>query len=388
MKVTRNRVADLERIDPMWTEAYLRARGWTQEHAFRDIESYWSFSDDRQELVVPLKAELGDYTLRMSELVDRLAEAEERSHWEVVKDLLTANMDVVSLRVRNEDAADGSISLNGGVDLFDNARALLLSAARATIEPRALFIGGPPREVSRYLKKVRMGQTERGSYVVNLLSPIAGTPARRQGDEPSMFDVREYEAETRFSRSVIAMLNKALRSTQEAAERSKDDPTYRAFVNAVHSGVSANLCEALVKIQESGEEQGLHVDLRWAYTLPEPGRQRETFEFESSSVPVIRDGAAVLRETDPYENYLLIGRVVTLHRDQVVDLGQVTIKGNVDDVTRHVLVDLGGDDYSEAVIAHDSGAWVRVQGRLRNKGPRWFLEAPRGFSILENRPLS
>lgn len=337
---------------------------------------------------MPLKAELGDYTLRMSDLVDHLAGAEERPQWEVVKDLLTANMDVVSLRVRNEDDADGSISLNGGVDLFDNARTLLLSAARATVETRALFIGGPPRQVSHYLKNVRMGQTERGSYVVNLLSPLAGTPARRQGDEPPMFDIREYEMETRFSRSVIAMLNKALRSTQEAAEESKNDPTYRAFLNAVHSGVSANLCEALVKMHDSGEERGLQVDLRWAYTLPEPGRRRETYELGPSSVPAIRDGAAVLRKTHPFENYLLIGRVVTLHRDQVVDLGQVTIKGNVEDVTRHVYVDLGSEDYTEAVTAHDNGAWVRVQGRLRSKGPRWFLEAPRGFSILEDRPLS
>lgn len=387
MKVTENQTADLASIDPTGAEAYLRARDWTHEGGFRDVESYWRFAERGQELVLPLQPEFGDYALRMSQVVDSLAGLEERSSWHVLRDLLTANMDVVSLSVNNDGAEDGSISLPRGVELFENARTMLVSVARSVVQPRPSFLGGPPAEVTRYVKGVRVGQSERGSYVVNLLSPVAAT-RRSQPDDDQIFDDRDYQGDAHFARSVIDMLEKALRSTEEATEQSKIDATYRAFVNGVYSGVSANLCEALVKINESSGERGVKVNLRWAYTLPERGRQRRTFEFDPSSVPVLREAAAILRETDPFEDYLLTGRVIGLHRDELIRMGRVTVKADVEGVNRNVIVDLARTDYSEAVFAHDSGLIVGVRGRLRHTGTRWFLEEPREFSILEDRPLS
>ncbi len=321
----------------------------------------------------------------MSEFVHALAQVEERTDWHVIRDLQTANMDVISFRVNVDSARDGTIPLRKGVKLFESARDALVAAARSAVEARPLFLGGAPGEVARYLKKVRVGQTEHGSYIVNLLSPVATLSPQQTEPDIQLFEDRRYESEVHFSRSVTTMLHKALRSTREAAEKSRNDPSYRAFVNAVHSGVSANLCEALVNVYESGGEQAIHVNLRWAYTLRQHDQQGETFDFDSEYIPVLREAAAVLREVDPYENYLLQGEIISLRRDKLRETGRVAVKGKVDDKERQVLVHLESSDYSNALTAHDVGAIVSVRGRLRNRGTQWFLENPTNFLVLDDR---
>lgn len=386
MRNVRDIATELQSIHPSAAESYLRLYGWEYDDNFREIESYWQTSDGKQHTTLPLRPEARDFSLRMSEFVDTVALVEQRSAMDVISDLQTANMDVVSFRVNTGSEHDGAIPLKNGVQLFESARDALISAARATVESRPLFQGGAPGEVSRYLEKVKVGQTEHGSYIVNLLSPVA-TLTQNTQREGQAFPDTEYDREVNFPRSVTRMLRKALRSTQEAAEESAHDPEYRAFVNAIHSGVSANLCEALLRIHESGGDRGIQVNLRWAYTLPPDDQQEETFDFDSEYIPVLRGAAEVLRATDPHEDYLLLGDVTELRRDALLQTGQIVVKAKVDDAVRKVQVDLESQDYDEAVMAHKEGVPIRVKGRLRQKGIKWILENPKDLRVLEDRPL-
>ena len=386
MRDVRDIAAELQSIQPDAAASYLRLYGWEYDDSFREIESYWQTSDGEQHTTLPLRPEAGDFGLRMSEFVNTIALVEKRSAMDVISDLKTANMDVVSFRVNTASEHEGSIPLKNGVQLFESARDALTSAARSVVEARPMFQGGAPGEVSRYLNKVKVGQTEHGSYIVNLLSPVAAL-TRNTEREGQAFSDTEYDSEVNFPRFVTRMLQKALRSTQEAAEKSTHDPGYRAFVNAVHSGVSANLCEALLRIHESGGDRGIQVNLRWAYTLPPDNQQEETFDFDSEYIPVLRGAAEVLRATDPHEDYLLLGDVIGLRRDALLQAGQIVVKAKVDDAVRKVHVDLESQDYDEAVTAHKDRVPIRIRGRLRKIGIKWILENPKGIRILEDKPL-
>ena len=55
---------------------------------------------------------------------------------------------------------------------------MLLSAACSLSNPQPLYRAGANKEAREYLKQVRMGQTEQGSFVITLLSPVV--PPRMQ----------------------------------------------------------------------------------------------------------------------------------------------------------------------------------------------------------------
>jgi hypothetical protein len=254
------------------------------------------------------------------------------------------------------------------------------------VQTRPLFQGGPPGSVGRYLEKVRVGQTERGSYIVNLLSPVSAVPTQFEGTQEQLVQDGEQTGEAYFSRSVTKMLRNALESTKMAAGESRSDPYYQAFVSAVHSGVSANLCESLVKMYESGRQEGIQVDLRWAYTLPQRREEQLSFNFDYDEVEVLRGAATVLRATDPFENYLLMGEVVGLRRDDLLHTGRATVRATVEGKQRHVTVDLGHSDYNNAVASHYSGRRIRVRGRLQHINTQWILEEPRDFGVVSDDP--
>ena len=105
---------------------------------------------------------------------------------------------------------------------------------------------------------MRLGQTDQGSFVVTLLTPVVPPPM------PALFeDPDDHNAP--IARRTTRRLVEALTAARQAAERmaTGDDG---AFEETVASGVSANLFEALVRIIEPFPT--LDVGVLWARTRP------------------------------------------------------------------------------------------------------------------------
>jgi hypothetical protein len=168
----------------------------------------------------------------------------------IYKDLSGADRDVV--RVRTADADDdGSVSLDTGVRLVTEAREMLLAAACAAQSPQPRYRAGANREAIEYMRRVRLGQTEQGSFVVTLLAPVP--PLLQPQLDPAWAALDDEPWERRVTRRLIS----ALEASRNAAERALSGHP-GAFERAVAQGVSANLCEAVANLidQSSGVDLG------------------------------------------------------------------------------------------------------------------------------------
>ena len=67
---------------------------------------------------------------------------------------------------------NGSVLLDEGVELVSQAREMLLAAACATTTPQPVYRAGANRKAGEYMKRVRLGQTEHGSFAVTLMAPV------------------------------------------------------------------------------------------------------------------------------------------------------------------------------------------------------------------------
>lgn len=171
MKVRITDKSSFEALRPLDVAAYVRSTGWRLTGFWGTDASVWSSAE--REIVLPEHTQFADFALRMAEVVAALAEVEKRSQLELFRDLTMAAADVVRVRVASPLAADGSVGLDEGVMLFNSAREMILSAARATVSPRPYFRSRLPGEAEEYLRKVRLGQTERGSYVATIVCPVS-----------------------------------------------------------------------------------------------------------------------------------------------------------------------------------------------------------------------
>ena len=361
----------LSRISLRSVYTYLGAGGWQEIDKVGDSVNVYGREGSAEELLVPASP-LADYGRRMLDILVGLCTSEGRDMQAIIRDISLSEFDLVRVRLGEADA-DGSVPVAAGVGLFQEARNLLLSAACSAWRPQRAFRAGRVQEAGEYLSTVRLGQTEVGSFVVNLLSPVPPPLALFAGDVEGWV----YEP---FPRRVTRTLASGLASMGEAVASVNQRAGIEEFESKVSLGVSANLCDAVVGLLSHEVGGGLDVSVSWA-PIRQPPAGREQVAFAHSDAPVLREAARILRDLQERPNERLSGYVSRLSRPEAVSAGQVTLKAMVDDTLRSVRVNFGPVDYSRIVEAHDRRRVVFLEGDLRREGQRWVLDNPRDLTV-------
>lgn len=379
MKATIHDAAALRTLGPLDVAAYLRSSGWRQVDRIGDRGVVWTLGPAggaEFEMLVPLSRELGDFVPRMADVLRTLEIAEQRSQLEILRDLTTLAADVIRVRALQPDVQDGTIPLDEGVQLVQRAQDMLLAAACAAVQPKAYFPTRKPSAAVSYMEHVRLGQTERGSFVVTLLSRVP------PGLEPGKNGQGRLDVEDPFERQATRALARALAATRDAAQEAAATGEFAAFQSAVASGVSANLCEALAGMAGGNTEaRELGVSLAWSPLRPLEAPEPSRMVLTADAIPIIREAGRLFREAAPREEFELRGVVIGLRRDEGTPLGRVTITAVVDDTLRKVQLDLADPDYTQAVEAHKREQIVLCEGELAREGRSYSLRQPRNFRI-------
>ena len=379
MKVAIQDPVALRALKPLELTAYLRSKGWRWKADLHGKGSLWVWrSPEGREfdVALPSKREVGDYALRISELIHTVAEAESRSQLDVLRDVETAAADVIRVRASSQEAAAGSLPLERGVAFIERCRDLVLAAACTALDKRAYFAKRKPQQAMDYLTNVRMGQTERGSFVLTMLSPVPPALTPSQG---SFFTAEPPEP---YERQVVRTLIDALDALGGAAREAAAHGGMEPFQQAVSRGVSANLCEAVIGLSAVDSGEGLDVNVSWSPSRPAGNGALARVQLGGDSIPIIREAARQFRETAPAEDLAIEGVVTRLDRGADATEGDVTIAANVEEHLRRVVVRLAGDTYSQAVKAHDNRQTVKCTGDLVKEGRGYRLQNPRYFEVV------
>jgi hypothetical protein len=354
----------LRAISPAALAAFARGEGWSKTDVFGNHADVYT-GIDRPEIILPRTDRLADYASVVSRLIDVLAKITERDELATYRDLVGADRDVVRVRASGGDD-DGSVMLDAGVKIVAQARDMLLAAACAARTPQPLYRAGANREANDYMRRVKLGQTEHGSFVVTLLAPVP--PMLRPVQLPLDQTWVNLDEEP-IERMVTRRLMDALEASRTAAEMALSGDT-AAFENAVASGVSANLCEAVAGLIE--QSHGLDISMTWARTRPAPEAHRKIV-FSQNDSEILKEAARTFRLRQPKADITLYGTVHKLRRDQDEVEGVVTLKAIVEDKMQSVRAVLDQTNYSTAVQAHDAQNQVIVTGDLERVGQRWQL---------------
>ena len=370
MKVGIRDTDALRAVSPAALSAYARAAGWSPQERYR-VHSDVYAGEARPEIIVPRTERLGDYASVVAALIETFAQVAGQDELTVYRSLVIADRDIV--RVRAAESDDGSVTLNQGADLIGGARDMLLSAACSLRDPRPVYRAGANREAADLLQRVRLGQTDQGSFVVTLLTPVVPPPM------PSLFPDQE-DLNAPIERRMTRRLVEALSAARGAVERTAAGEE-GAFGELVASGVSANLCEALVRIIEPFPT--LDVGVSWARTRPMSGPDA-LVRFGRADAALLREAARSFRDRAPRPDVRLHGFVRLLKRGQADDDGTIGLAADVDGQRQSVVAVLEREDYERAVQAHRDRAVVVLAGDLDRIGQRWRLLSPRVENVIRD----
>jgi hypothetical protein len=150
----------------------------------------------------------------------------------------------------------------------------LRASACSVIQPQAFHPRLSRVEADQLVKACRMAQTERGSFIVKVACPLdvvgpesTPTPLFDLIDEPEPEPIK-YVAMEPFTRQVTRLL---MRSFNRITHAIDSDKTASLLLDEPGQPVlSANLCEALLAMQPTGDRSRLAVQSTWSSSIPPP----------------------------------------------------------------------------------------------------------------------
>lgn len=366
-------------VIPGRLEKYLFSCGWTEDGVIIDKAKVWHRPEDKYfdlEIIQPLDENLRDYSQRMYEAIQVLSEFEGRSPARIAEDVINFDSDIVKIRVMSPDVDGGAIPIDDGVLLFEKAKDLLVSSSLSAFKKKRFYSGSWPSVVKDFLDTLRFGQTERGSYIVNVIAPIINFPEK---DCP--------ETSTSITRAISNNLARSLRATSVAIEKYEKTKDLLCFEEAVSSGVNANLCDAIIGISGSARNRDVEVSIELAGSEKDFQNIVKNHKFLSRHITILDTASGYFKGNFVVENYEAYGLVTRMDHEPTEDYGVIRVASLVNGAIKNISIQLGLDDYWEAVKAHKPRLPVTCQGDLHVTPRSAYLVDVRSFKVVGDTDL-
>lgn len=372
--MNRNEITEttLQNLSPRDVASWLRMRGFAHAGGYGEYGAIFQrLHDDReQELILPTAVDARDFVRRMSELVDDLSTFEKREPSEVLTDLRLAPFDVV--KVRSPDADEfGSIRFSAGVALHDESRNIMLSSANSAASPvpRRSWRGRHFDEAADYIESVRLGQTQRGSFILTVLSPWDFVPGTQRSLDLS--DLTFGRRVTRALASALSATERALRQSVVAGEQ--------PLVESYQSGVTSNFCSALARLAIVGD--GIDITLGWSPSKPDSKVVKLSLRREDAAVLDKAAKALASQEAEP--GFRIEGLVTGITEPSQRFDGDAVVETVLAGSVRKVRMKFGPADRTLIYEAAQHKRWITVTGDLQRHGRLLMLQNPKDIAVVE-----
>lgn len=381
-------------VEPLALHRFLSANGWAQVREVQDdvMVLSKSASDGRHRLVwLPLNKDFSDYELMVAKVVSTVADTENRSQTQVVDDLQTVGIGDV-IRAGTEDLMNRyahTLPIMEGERLLQRLRQIAVAGASSVVEKRAVYSYNPFREVRDYIDSLRLAQTEPGSYLMRIIAPLEDSSQSIE-ESNGQISMGGKFGSVPFARRAVVETMKAVRALHDVAVHNYDRGQFMfaPFRDAVPSGISANLCEAIASPAGYSYESPIEISVTWSYVVAsDESLPTRPVRFEPEFMPYIRRAGEEFRRITPLVTEVE-GWVNVMGRDRTrKGPGRIRLIGAVEGRVRTVYIELDEEVYKVAAQAHSEGLNIRVTGNIVVQNNRYMLTQPRNLHIVPDSDL-
>jgi hypothetical protein len=372
----------LQSLNPRAITGYLKDHGWLKDREYGENAAIYHIKIDESEheVLVPFNPQIRDFTSLMSMLIKDVSEIEQRSENDIRSDLSTAAFDVI--RIRSLDADEiGSMPMESAIELHNRAKDIMIAVANAAAAttPKASYNGRRLEQVNAYaLQGMRLGQSQRGSFVLSILSKWDFVPP----SEDSQGWLLPQE-DVHFGRKVTQTFSKALLATRKALTRSADGDIEKAFSDAIPDGVSSNFCKALSDIARDCE--GINIGVNWSFAKPEL-KTGAVLKLTSQDAQTLSEASRALQEKEPLISFGEIeGFINTITTTEINNFdGSVTLQVPYENKLRSVKIKFSDTDRNKIFDAGKHRKKIRMEGEIKSTGSKLELINPKNIEILES----
>jgi len=353
----------IQKLNPLQVQKYLKSRDWQAVVGKRQHIAILVSSDGHYEVTLPLERKFSDYRQAMIRAVERIAEAENCPIDEVLRTLLHPVADVLKFRLADEATELGSIPIEVGSQLLLQAKAAIYSAACDVIQPELYHPRLAFHNADRLVNTCRLGQTEHGSFVINIICPFTTIAKDDRLQQASLFD-NTADLANSFTRQVTEKLMTSLGTLKSVIERD----AWAEVENDSQPAFSGNFVTALTDLKLPTENSLIEIQASWAPTVPQQhGDMPSTVSFSRDYLTPAASWVSRIKEKKGHIG-TFIGRISSLktqddpQKRKSVSFTLVFFNDN--NKPQQATVSLPADALGSIASALTEGKHVRVSGIL------------------------
>lgn len=341
---------------------FLLKLDWEKTNDLNEYYNVWHspiFNEKQEELVVPVTNEVFRLERDLKNIIKTLMSFYDKKEYQILDDFENSVKDQVKFRVKSEMTEDGYIPLVEGVRLLENTKEMLIASFLSVNNKKKNFTGPHPETVNEVISNIKMGQTEEGSFIINIYLP---NNYYEDGQPPLLEE--ESDSFTRKALTIMEQASTELISKAETFENQNNDLS--VFDDSYLVGVSSNFCSAVSEISSNGKND-VEIEIILNNKIDDKEDIRR-IEIKKELIPIIDTVKEYYKQDLSTENYELIGHVTKLHQE-VDDLeGDITLTCLIEGKLKKVKLQLNEEFYTIAQEAHRNKSYLRCVGTLKISG--------------------
>lgn len=325
--------------------------------------------DDEYVVLIPLVKDFSDYYRVMGETLQSVADFENRSVLSLINRILNPSYDIQKWRIANSYTSDGKIPFFSMVDTIEKIKDVLATAYLDTLNPARFHKKVYTSDVNKNISEYSFGQTEIGSYILNVLCPL--------GDyQYTVFNPTEQDIP--LNRKINIRLLSSIDNIQKDL---KNDDKNKVDEDVDQGLYSVNFLDSLVDIYDETKNAEMNIvvdwckDVKFANEQPISSVKLEPIFMEK--VNFIADKYRPKKEENIPKSYY--GKIDSINANpdvesreyvqiRLVAIGDDSKKVNIQSKLDYATY------YSMVNTAFESGANVKLSGLYRDVGRQKWIE--------------
>lgn len=235
---------------------YLSLKGWHEiSTLFEGKVRQFLAPNEEYAILIPISREFSDYYRVMHDSLSVIAAYDNKTLNGLFNILINPSSDILKWRIADDNTSLGAISFNTMLDNIDNIKNILASTCIDIMNPSQYHKKVMVSDVQNQIASYKFGQTEIGSYILNLVSPLGFY--QYQLFDPS---VEELPMNRRINMRMLKTINDIQQSVLENSSQLDD--------NVASGSISVNFLKALTKIYDDNKDSDVSISAAWDINIP------------------------------------------------------------------------------------------------------------------------
>lgn len=235
---------------------YLSLKGWHEiSTLFEGKVRQFLAPNEEYAILIPMTKDFSDYYHIMHDSLLTVATFDNKTLNALFNVLINPSSDILKWRIADDNTSLGAISFNTMLDNIDNIKNILATTCIDIMSPSQYHKKVMVTDVQNQIASYKFGQTEIGSYILNLVSPLGFY-------QYQLFDpnVEELPINRRINMRMLKNINDIQQSVLDNSSQLDE--------NVASGNISVNFLNALTKIYDDNKDSDVSISAAWDVNIP------------------------------------------------------------------------------------------------------------------------